>query len=362
MPPHVLHASPSRAKRGPKAPLWEWGPPAETGQESPLRSPARSNPYSTTSAGTGSSRHDHSPRMRANPTPRQHPQTRPRLRHHPQRSPGQARREHRRQQPRRLRTLHARQSDPVPDVPAGEHRRPPARENINTRYTACVRLYVIPGLGKKEPTDSLLTACGNRRASRCPACSRVYAADTFQLIRAGLTGGKSVPDTVRTHPRVFVTLTAPSFGPVHNRPTDAGGVLRPCRCGKCHEPMNALLGTPLDPKSYDYPCAVLFNAHAGALWARFTIYLRCEIAARLGLIQTAARGAARVLRQGRRVPEARPGPLLRRDPPRRPGRQHSAPAPVRHCHHARRRHPGRRRPRLGQRRLGCGRGTRTRLG
>lgn len=78
-----------------------------------------------------------------------------------------------------------------------------------------------------EPTGSLLTSCGNRRASRCPACSRVYAADTFQLIRAGLTGGKSVPDTVRTHPRVFATLTAPSFGPVHNRPTDTGGVLRP---------------------------------------------------------------------------------------------------------------------------------------
>ncbi|MFE3240914.1 replication initiator [Kitasatospora indigofera] len=35
-----------------------------------------------------------------------------------------------------------------------------------------------------EPTVSLLTACGNRRASRCPACSRVYAAATFHLIRA----------------------------------------------------------------------------------------------------------------------------------------------------------------------------------
>ncbi|MCX4757002.1 replication initiator [Kitasatospora purpeofusca] len=145
-----------------------------------------------------------------------------------------------------------------------------------------------------EPTGSLLMSCGNRRASRCPACSRVYAADTFQLIRAGLTGGKSVPDTVRTHPRVFATLTAPSFGPVHNRPTDTGGAHRPCRCGKLHEPMDALLGTPLDPKTYDYPGAVLFNAHAGALWARFTIYLRREIAARLGLTQKAARAVLRV--------------------------------------------------------------------
>ncbi|MGW3073007.1 replication initiator [Kitasatospora sp. NPDC001132] len=145
-----------------------------------------------------------------------------------------------------------------------------------------------------EPTGSLLTTCGNRRASRCPACSRVYAADTFHLIRAGLTGGKNVPDTVRTHPRVFATLTAPSFGPVHNRPTDTGGILRPCRCGKLHEPTDALLGTPLDPKTYDYPGAVLFNAHAGALWARFTIYLRREIAARLGLTQKTARAVLRV--------------------------------------------------------------------
>ncbi|MEV7211743.1 replication initiator [Kitasatospora cineracea] len=145
-----------------------------------------------------------------------------------------------------------------------------------------------------EPTGSLLTACGNRRASRCPACSRVYAADTFHLIRASLTGGKSVPDTVRTHPRVFATLTAPSFGPVHNRPTDAGGALRPCRCSKPYEPTDALLGTPLDPRTYDYPGAVLFNTHAGALWARFTIYLRREIAARLGLTQKATRAVLRV--------------------------------------------------------------------
>ncbi|WP_435854132.1 replication initiator [Streptomyces subrutilus] len=45
----------------------------------------------------------------------------------------------------------------------------------------------------------------------------------------------------------------------------------------------------LDPTTYDYAGAVLFNAHASAPWARFTIYLRREIAARLGLTQKAAR-------------------------------------------------------------------------
>ncbi|MFJ4964325.1 replication initiator [Streptomyces sp. NPDC088729] len=145
-----------------------------------------------------------------------------------------------------------------------------------------------------EPTGSLLTTCGNRRASRCPACSRLYAADTYHLIRAGLSGGTTVPDTVRTHPRVFATLTAPSFGPVHNRPTTPSGGTRPCRCRQLHGPTDALLGTPLNPATYDYTGAVLFNAHASALWARFTTYLRRELAARLGLTQKAARAVLRI--------------------------------------------------------------------
>ena len=61
----------------------------------------------------------------------------------------------------------------------------------------------------------LPVACKTRRASRCPPCAEVYSADTYQLIRAGLSGGKGVPGSVATHPCVFTTLTAPSFGPVH---------------------------------------------------------------------------------------------------------------------------------------------------
>ncbi|SCD46087.1 hypothetical protein GA0115244_104146 [Streptomyces sp. DvalAA-19] len=114
------------------------------------------------------------------------------------------------------------------------------------------------------------------------------------LIRAGLSGGKTVPDTVRTHPRVFVTLTPPSFGPVHSRPTTPGGGIRPCRCRKLHDTTDPLVGTPLNPATYDYAGAVLFNAHAGALWARFTTYLRREIATRLGITQKAARAVLRV--------------------------------------------------------------------
>jgi hypothetical protein len=41
-----------------------------------------------------------------------------------------------------------------------------------------------------------------------------------------------------------------------------------------HETDALALGTPLDPDTYDYNAAVLWNAHAGALWRRFSIYLR----------------------------------------------------------------------------------------
>ncbi|MER8028742.1 replication initiator [Streptomyces bauhiniae] len=136
-----------------------------------------------------------------------------------------------------------------------------------------------------EPTGRLLTTCGNRRTSRCPACSRTYAADTYHLVRAGLCGGKDVSETVRTHPRVFLTLTAPSFGPVHNRPTTKDGKPHPCRCGDHHPEEAPELGTPLTPRTYDYTGAVLWNAHAGALWARFTLNLRRALAAHFRITQ-----------------------------------------------------------------------------
>ncbi|MET9931818.1 MULTISPECIES: replication initiator protein RepSA [unclassified Streptomyces] len=142
-----------------------------------------------------------------------------------------------------------------------------------------------------EPGGRLRVACGNRRASRCPSCAHTYAGDTYHLIRAGLAGdeSKDVPATVRDHPRVFATLTAPSFGPVHNRP-DRGA----CRCGARHPENDPVLGTALDPESYDYAGAVFFNNHAGQLWQRFTNRLRRELAARAGLTQRELKDVLRV--------------------------------------------------------------------
>lgn len=148
-----------------------------------------------------------------------------------------------------------------------------------------------------EPGGVLPVACKTRRASRCEPCAEVYRADTYQLIRAGLTGGKGVPANVVHHPCVFVTLTAPSFGPVHARRVGGDRVLtcrprrnsRPCphgvrlSCNEKHARNEDRLGEPLCPDCYDYTGSVLFNAHAPELWRRFTITLGRTLARRTGL-------------------------------------------------------------------------------
>ncbi|MGY0017366.1 replication initiator protein RepSA [Streptomyces sp. YJ-C3] len=144
---------------------------------------------------------------------------------------------------------------------------------------------------ENEPGGMLRVACGNRRASRCPSCAWTYAGDVYHLIRAGITGDSrmGISGEIRQHPGVFATLTAPSFGPVHNRPSKGC-----CRCGSSHAEDDPALGTALDPSRYDYAGAVLWNNHAGDLWRRFTIYLRREVAARAGLTQTALKEVCRV--------------------------------------------------------------------
>src|SRR5262245_38921855 len=60
-----------------------------------------------------------------------------------------------------------------------------------------------------EPAGVLLKACGNRRRSVCPPCSRTYGRDAYELISCGLRGGKGIPATICEHPMVFATFTAP---------------------------------------------------------------------------------------------------------------------------------------------------------
>lgn len=152
------------------------------------------------------------------------------------------------------------------------------------RLTGSSRILDRDGATLVERIGEIFVPCGNRRATVCPACSDRYAGDAFHLIRAGLAGGdKGIPETVTCKPRLFVTLTAPSFGPVHLRRLSTRGRVIPCRCGAHHREHDPALGTAIDPDTYDYEGAVLWQAHAGKLWHRFTVALRRGLAARLGV-------------------------------------------------------------------------------
>jgi hypothetical protein len=160
----------------------------------------------------------------------------------------------------------------------------------------------------REPDGLLLKACGTRRAARCPPCAEVYRADAYQLVKAGLAGGKGVPETISGHPRLFVTFTAPSFGPVHSarvrrsrvqrcRPARPEARCRHGRSRRCpvrHVGGDPALGTPICPDCYDYQRAVVWNALASQLWKRTTIYLRRALARQVGLTVAQFRAVARI--------------------------------------------------------------------
>jgi len=134
------------------------------------------------------------------------------------------------------------------------------------------------------PDAVLYKPCGSRLASVCPACAQTYRYDTYQLIAAGMRGGKGVPESVAGHPALFVTLTAPSFGPVHSYVLDRrSGRVRPCRprrdrpicshgrslsCPYRHNQSDPCIGTPLCLDCYDHDGQTVWNAFAPKLWAR----------------------------------------------------------------------------------------------
>jgi hypothetical protein len=160
----------------------------------------------------------------------------------------------------------------------------------------------------REPDATLLKACGNRRVSVCPSCSATYQADQFHLLAAGLRGGKGVPETVTGHPRLFVTFTAPSFGQVHTRRAQ-GLLVYPCHpyrqgqqcphgrrvgCWQHHDPDDPRLGEPLCARCYQAGAQVLWNALAGRLWSRTTIYLHRALAQVAGLTERQVQGLVRI--------------------------------------------------------------------
>lgn len=175
--------------------------------------------------------------------------------------------------------------------------RNPVRLTGNSRRVDTASGEVVGDFASAElPDRVLLKACGHRRATRCPTCSAVYQADAYQLVAAGLRGGKGIPETVTSHPMVFVTLTAPSFGAVHAcRRTDATLTFpchpgagrcvhgRPRACDLVHHDADPLVGQPICPDCFDYTAAVLWNAHTGELWRRTTIAIGRALARQAGI-------------------------------------------------------------------------------
>jgi len=143
----------------------------------------------------------------------------------------------------------------------------------------------------------LRVACKDRREVVCPACSYLYRADTWILVSTGLVGGKGTPDVVRTHPRLFVTLTAPSFGAVHTIRANGKCVARTrskpsiclhhrrTSCALRHSEDDKVLGRPLCENCFDYHGAVLWNAHASKLCNNTIQLIRRMFAAEGGVGQ-----------------------------------------------------------------------------
>jgi hypothetical protein len=173
------------------------------------------------------------------------------------------------------------------------------------RQTGEVRTVYDSG---QEPDGVLLKACGTRRESRCPSCAATYRADAYQLLAAGLKGGKGVPDSIAEHPRLFVTFTAPSFGKVHTREAK-GRLVLPCHpyrqgarcphgrrdgCWHRHDEDDPRLGQPLCPSCYDAEAQVLWNALAPELWRRTTIALQRALAREVGVGEAELRRLVRI--------------------------------------------------------------------
>jgi hypothetical protein len=160
----------------------------------------------------------------------------------------------------------------------------------------------------REPDGVLLKACGTRRESRCPSCAATYRADAYQLLAAGLKGGKGIPETVAGHPRLFVTFTAPSFGKVHTRKAQ-GRLVLPCHphrqgarcphglrdgCWHRHDEDDPRLGEPLCPACCDAEAQVLWNALAPELWRRTTIAVGRALGRLVGLQEGELRRLVRI--------------------------------------------------------------------
>jgi hypothetical protein len=89
---------------------------------------------------------------------------------------------------------------------------------------------------------------------------------TVGRVYAGKTGKKH-------RPSMLVTLTLDSHGAVHQH-IRRGAYVLPCECGQRHNQRDDVLGTPIDPASYDYRRAALDSIHFARVLDRWWQNLR----------------------------------------------------------------------------------------
>ncbi|WP_117209494.1 replication initiator [Allorhizocola rhizosphaerae] len=122
-----------------------------------------------------------------------------------------------------------------------------------------------------------LVACrdGKKPLSRSTR-RRADAAELPRLPVADRTVGRTfaAKDGRTFRPSTLLTVTLGSHGKVHTGARTRRGRLVPCECGTLHGQRDPLLGTPLDPQSYDYRQAAIDAIHFAALLDRFWQNLR----------------------------------------------------------------------------------------
>ena len=185
---------------------------------------------------------------------------------------------------------------------------------------------------EREPDGTLLKCCGNRREAVCPSCAETYRGDAFQLVAAGMRGGKGVPEIGRRASDGVpdadgAELRAGALAPRRRRQGAALPAAAQRRasartacgssCSEVHDEDDPRLGEPICPDCFDYEHAVLWNALAPELWRRTAIQIPRELARLPASRNEAAATRARVLRQGRRVPAPRRAALPLRPAARR---------------------------------------------
>jgi hypothetical protein len=171
-------------------------------------------------------------------------------------------------QPARLRPRTA--ADPTP---RRLHRtRPP--EPARARLPASQRARYCAPL---PPLTNPWPACSPRAATAAPPAARPAPVSLPPTPTTSSAPASPAARTCPTPSAPALASSSPSPAVLRPGPQPPHHARRRClplplpQAPRTHD---TLIGTPLNPVTYD--CAVLFNAHASALWARFTTHLRRE--------------------------------------------------------------------------------------